>query len=182
MFFTRIDARAASNKIMEPHIYTSKATNGNWDNAALVPLANDSVWISHPSLSADGQQLFFAAELPGGFGGKDIYVSKKEGDKCGMPINLGSAINTVLDEVFHIYAKTMFCFSVQWAIPAWVGLTFFHLQGVVTIGISPKTLGHHLIPRRMISVFCLGKITSPVIFHPTDLKARVEMIFTASFS
>lgn len=105
MFFTRIETRSASNKIFQPHIYSSKASNGKWDKGELVPLASDSAWVSHPSLSADGQQLYFAADIAGGFGGKDIYVSKKEGDKWGAPQNLGPVVNTVLDEVFPYIRK-----------------------------------------------------------------------------
>jgi outer membrane protein OmpA-like peptidoglycan-associated protein len=105
LIFTRIEAHPASNKIMEPHIYTAKASNGKWESASLIQLADDSVWVSHPSLSADGQQLFFASDMPGGFGGKDIYVSKKEGDKWSAAQNLGSSINTALDEVFPYIRK-----------------------------------------------------------------------------
>ena len=51
------------------------------------------------SLSLDGQIIVFTSDRPGGYGGKDIYISYKLPDgSWGTPINLGPNINTDLDE------------------------------------------------------------------------------------
>lgn len=64
------------------------------------------------TISADGQTLYFSSDRPGGFGGLDIYVSKREGNgKWGRAKNLGPAINTENDEdspFIHIDSKTLF--------------------------------------------------------------------------
>jgi len=52
---------------------------------------NDPVyWDSQPSLSPDGNTLYFASNRPGGLGGIDLYVSHKNalGEWC-KPENLG---------------------------------------------------------------------------------------------
>ncbi len=49
--------------------------------------------------SSDQKSLYFVSDKPGGYGGRDIYVStlvKK--DKWGEPVNLGPVINTPYDE------------------------------------------------------------------------------------
>ncbi|UYV12524.1 MAG: hypothetical protein NCW75_14665 [Phycisphaera sp.] len=49
-----------------------------------------------PSLSADGQRLYFASDRPGGAGGLDIWISLREGDLWLAPSPLG--FNTRDDE------------------------------------------------------------------------------------
>lgn len=67
---------------------------------------------THPSISADGKTVYFAAERPEGFGGLDLYVSKNEGGKWSAPQNLGDQINTPGDESFpFIHNSGMLYFS-----------------------------------------------------------------------
>lgn len=62
--------------------------------------------------SADSAYMFFTSDRPGGFGGRDIYMVKKEGKgKWSEPMNLGSKINTAFDEdapYFHPDGKTLY--------------------------------------------------------------------------
>ncbi len=54
---------------------------------------------THASLSYDGTTLFFTSDRPGGYGGLDIYVSKKLPDGTwGEAQNIGPGINTDKDE------------------------------------------------------------------------------------
>jgi outer membrane protein OmpA-like peptidoglycan-associated protein len=51
--------------------------------------------VGHPFVSADNQYLFFASDMPGGFGEADIYYCKIfEDGSLSDPINAGSTINT----------------------------------------------------------------------------------------
>lgn len=56
----------------------------------------------HPSLSADGKRLYFASDMPGGYGGSDIYFSDwdQKNKKWGNAVNLGPEINTNGNELF----------------------------------------------------------------------------------
>ena len=51
-----------------------------------------------PTLSVDGHRLYFTSDRPGGFGGSDIYVSRRHNkrDDFGwqFPENLGSGVNS----------------------------------------------------------------------------------------
>ena len=61
----------------------------------------DTLMAAHPSLSADGNTLYFVSDRPGGYGGKDIwYAKRKKGDVWDKPINAGPEINTSGDEMF----------------------------------------------------------------------------------
>jgi outer membrane protein OmpA-like peptidoglycan-associated protein len=57
-------------------------------------------WDSQPSMDADGLTLYFASDRPGGYGGIDLYVTRRD-PKTGVwsiPQNLGPKINTPGDE------------------------------------------------------------------------------------
>lgn len=56
----------------------------------------------HPAINKKGDLLVFAADLPIGFGGKDLWMTRydKKEKVWEAPVNLGPAINTVGDEVF----------------------------------------------------------------------------------
>jgi outer membrane protein OmpA-like peptidoglycan-associated protein/tetratricopeptide (TPR) repeat protein len=64
-----------------------------------LPLNSDDYSTTHPSVSADGERLYFASDMPGGEGGKDIYYCTKSGAGWSAPINL-KAVNTSGDEMF----------------------------------------------------------------------------------
>lgn len=100
IFFSR--ARIAKRKQMGCEIYTAKMEGNRFGNPTLIPIAPDSVIVTHPSLSADGKTLYFASNLSGGIGGLDIWKVTRDSDKgeWGKPINLGSEINTSDNEAF----------------------------------------------------------------------------------
>jgi len=80
-------------------LYSSRFSNGQWTPA--VPLnknINTKSWESHGFITADGETLIFASDRPGGFGGLDIYISKKINGDWGLPVNLGPEINTPFNE------------------------------------------------------------------------------------
>jgi hypothetical protein len=55
-----------------------------------------------PSLSRDGRHMFFASDRPGGFGGNDIYVSRRHNKRDDfswqLPENIGTGVNTSENE------------------------------------------------------------------------------------
>lgn len=59
--------------------------------------------VVHPCVTPDGDKMFFASDVAGGFGGFDIYVSYNENGKWSKPINLGPEINTEGDEVYPFF-------------------------------------------------------------------------------
>ncbi len=52
-----------------------------------------------PIVSADGNALFFTSDREGGYGGQDIWVSRRgPAGKWGTPVNIGRPINSQLNE------------------------------------------------------------------------------------
>lgn len=84
--------------------YADVDADGNWVNIKEAPYNSQAFSVGHPTLSADGKTLYFTSDMPGGFGGADIYratISEGLEDVAfGTPINLGSDINTEGQEMF----------------------------------------------------------------------------------
>lgn len=82
------------------NIYLSKYVNDTWTQIVkLNKNINTKFYESHASVSADGKKLYFTSNRDGGQGGLDIYVSEKDGSgDWGVPVNLGTTINTAYNE------------------------------------------------------------------------------------
>lgn len=63
------------------------------------PTINTAHYEGMPCLSSDNKTLYFVSDKPGGFGGKDIYVTQYTGGLWQLPQNLGDVINTPYDEM-----------------------------------------------------------------------------------
>ncbi|MDE7160759.1 MAG: OmpA family protein [Muribaculaceae bacterium] len=98
-------ARRAENAHTSVEIYTSRRSEANWSAGQKYEILNDSVTATgHPSVSADGRYLYFTSDMPGGYGGKDIWRINLQ-DRVGSLENLGPQINTSGDEMFP-YSRT----------------------------------------------------------------------------
>ena len=71
-----------------------------WNGIRPVPNVNGpNSWESQPSISPNGDVLYFTSNRKGGFGGLDLYRSERQGDgSWSSPENLGSTINTAKNE------------------------------------------------------------------------------------
>lgn len=94
-------------------LYSSKNIKGYWTD--IVPLERvnrPDTWESMPSVTADGRELYFVSNRPGGVGGYDIYKSfKDENGEWSEPINVGEPINTPGDEkspFIHTDTRTLY--------------------------------------------------------------------------
>jgi peptidoglycan-associated lipoprotein len=99
MYFTRCGvASDAFNSYCQ--IYHTQLINDEWTTPEPMHFFADSINVGHPALSKDKKKLFFTAVHPNGFGGRDIYVSTKNGTVWSEPRNLGRHVNTAGDEMF----------------------------------------------------------------------------------
>ena len=93
-------ARREPNADTSVEIYTSTRTGAQWSAAKKYEITADTLSaFGHPAVSPDGQYLYFVSDMPGGYGGKDLWrISLTE--KEGTLENLGVQINTPGDEMF----------------------------------------------------------------------------------
>lgn len=111
-------------------IYEAKAKgdDGKFADEKPLPFSNKDYSVGHPSLSHDDQALYFTSDMPGGYGGTDLYVSYKSGDSWGQPENLGPEINTEGNEMFPFISADGILYFASDALPGLGGLDIFSSQ------------------------------------------------------
>ncbi len=108
MFFTRSNyykgkLKRDGNGTNNLKIFIAEEKNGTWRVNAEFPYNSDDYSVGHPSLSYDGKVLYFVSNMPGGFGGTDIYRSLLIDGEWSQPENLGARVNTKGDEMFPFF-------------------------------------------------------------------------------
>lgn len=89
-------------------------SDGSWGHPLKLPPAINSEKSSEkqPSISPDGQMLYFVSNRPGGLGGFDIWVSVKNPNGVwGNAVNLGQPVNSPGNEqspFIHFDNKTLY--------------------------------------------------------------------------
>ncbi len=86
--------------------------------------------VGHPALSFNGQILYFASDMPGGEGGTDIYMCRREGDGWGGPIKLGPTVNTIGNEMFPYACEDGYLYFASDGHPGFGGLDIFKTKNV----------------------------------------------------
>ncbi|HSV89313.1 MAG TPA: OmpA family protein [Bacteroidales bacterium] len=113
------------------NIYTSRfdPETNSWKTPEIFPFNSKSFNIGYPSISDDGHVLFFASDMPGGFGGFDLYRMEKdpENGNWGNPVNLGPEINTSLHDSYPFVAGNILYFS-SFGLPGFGGFDIFYAE------------------------------------------------------
>ncbi len=87
-------------------LYRAIKRKGKWKSVKELPFNSDQYSTSHPALSQDGKKLYFASDMPGGYGRSDLFVVDILPDgKYSYPKNLGPKINTIGRETFPFIAS-----------------------------------------------------------------------------
>lgn len=100
IYYTQCSGRKGDGKFCR--IWTANAAGSEWNDPAPVSFSPDSFTCGHPTLSKDGQTMYFTSDMPGGYGGKDLWfvTYSKRSKTWGDPVNLGPIVNTSEDEMF----------------------------------------------------------------------------------
>lgn len=69
------------------------------------PYNDDDYSTGHPWVSEDGTIMYFASDMPGGLGGVDLYQSRFIEGKWTKPVNLGSKVNTLGEDLYPYVAN-----------------------------------------------------------------------------
>ncbi len=87
-------------------IFSAIYIEGKWINITPFPFNSEEYSIGTPALSPDGTTLYFASDMPGGYGGTDIYYSNREGSQWSKPVNLGGKVNSTYNESYPFASKS----------------------------------------------------------------------------
>lgn len=104
IYFTRSNMEGkADDGIIRLKVYQAQGGPTTYSSPKPLPFNSDDYSVLHPALSPDGEMLFFSSDMPGGFGGYDLYVSYLEEGRWSPPVNLGPTVNTEGNEAFPFY-------------------------------------------------------------------------------
>ncbi len=107
VYYTRNNIEKGSKRkdrkgIQNFKLYRSSVDSmGNWAKEEVLLFNSKEYSVGHPTISADGKTLYFASDMPGGFGAADLYkVNLNNDGTYGKPENLGKQFNTEGQEMF----------------------------------------------------------------------------------
>ncbi|MBR9913625.1 MAG: OmpA family protein [Algicola sp.] len=95
------------------HLFKATKSGSEWSNVEGFSLNSENYSVKNPSVSPDGKTLYFASDMPGGYGLFDIYkVDINDDGSLGDPVNLGQKVNTQGQEMFpYISSNNTLYFS-----------------------------------------------------------------------
>ncbi len=100
LYFTR--AILSGIFVAQTRIWRADLVNGRWqrpvDLGAPVNYPDPITVTAHPSLTLDGNTMYFSSDRPGGFGASDIWVTRRVGGVWQTPENLGPVVNSASND------------------------------------------------------------------------------------
>jgi len=149
VYFTRDNyfnrkVKPSSDDIVKLKIFSAADTgrpDGEWELVDEIPFNDDDYSVMHPALSADGNALYFASDMPGGYGETDIYVSYRVGSSWGAPENLGAKINSEGRDQFPFIADNGILYYASDGIAGLGGLDIFASQLNNGVWSTPNNMG-----------------------------------------
>lgn len=89
------------------HLFRATKLGNDWDKVEALNINSENYSVKNPSVSADGKTLYFASDMPGGYGNFDIYKATINDDgSIGTPVNMGQKVNTEAQEMFPYISST----------------------------------------------------------------------------
>lgn len=110
------------------NLFDAPPMGKKWKKASMLPINADSASSGHPALDEGGQIMVFSSNRSGGYGGNDLWMCKREGDKWSEPVNLGPEINTEGNEGFPFIHPVGYLFFASDAHAGYGGLDNFFVK------------------------------------------------------
>lgn len=145
MFLTRNITKNDITKgnVMNLHIFEYRFNGQDWGTGKELFFGQKKNGASygHAATSPDGKFLVFTSDMKDGYGGKDLYISYRQGDDWSEPKNLGSKINTEGDELFpYIHADGTLLFASD-GLGGFGGLDIYQCELINRSWADPVNLG-----------------------------------------
>ena len=157
IYFTRSNNVEAKDDALYLSLYS--VTKGMIDKQdSIIPFSinDDHYSVMHPTISNDGRKIFFSSNIPGGYGGLDLYYceilgvqvekvngNSKKVNKLSDPINLGKSINTEGNEVFPYFMND--------------NILFYSSDGRIGIGGLDIFMAQNYLDSSLLEIDNIGK-------------------------
>lgn len=82
-------------------LYYARKGLESWERVFEIGLSDGTNMYAHPAWSPDGTRLYFTSDMPGGYGGMDLWYIRRNGTTWEYPpVNMGPMVNSAGDDVF----------------------------------------------------------------------------------
>ncbi len=100
IYYTRCGVQ--KNQQSKCQLYMAIKRGNTWAEEIKLPFCVDSFNFGHPTLNMKDDFMIFASDMPGGYGGKDLWYSvyDKKGKTFGKAVNMGADVNTTGNEMY----------------------------------------------------------------------------------
>ncbi len=131
VYFTRTNFNyifpgKSTEGVVNIKLFTARLKEGKWTEIKEFPYNSSQYSIGEPAISPDGKTIYFVSDMPGGFGGTDVYMCKLDGTDWGEIINLGSKINTPGNERSPFVAEDGDLYFASDGLGGFGGLDIYH--------------------------------------------------------
>jgi PKD domain/WD40-like Beta Propeller Repeat len=121
-------------------IYSAELIDGKWTNIKPFTYNNPLYSFCTPALTPDGERIYFSSDMPGGYGGMDLYYCDRRNNDWDRPVNLGPLINTPKNESFPFACKYGKLYFASDGLKGFGGKDLFYTQEINGEWINPVHL------------------------------------------
>lgn len=142
MYFTR--GKYKTNAVENSQLFVSERSGDTWGVPYALESLNNEYRSRHPYEGElfGNKVLFFISDMPGGYGGYDIYYSPISGNTYGNPVNLGPGINTPKNEESPFFKDGTLYFSSN-GHPGMGGMDNFYTEWNGSAWSKPANMGYN---------------------------------------
>lgn len=144
LVYTRNNYKSkGSDGVIRLELFVCDYVDGKYVNERAFPYNSPEYSVGHATLTPNGKTMYFASDMPGGFGGVDIYKSEMTADgSWSKPENLGAVVNSEGDEMFpFIHPESNILFYASDGKPGLGGLDVFVALIDADVVVEIKNLG-----------------------------------------
>jgi len=123
-------------------IFFAEKKGKKWSIKAEFSHNNKNHSFFEPWISEDGSEMYFSAEMPAGYGGKDIYKTVLSDSGWSKPVNVGEVINTPQDEIYPFMGSDNVFYFASNGHPGLGGLDLFKVKKIGTRYGELENLGY----------------------------------------
>ncbi|HSZ72728.1 MAG TPA: hypothetical protein VK750_08625 [Cytophagaceae bacterium] len=125
-----------------------KLGENKWSEPVPLPFNNKLYSVAHAAINQNGDLIYFSSNMPGGYGGTDLYMAQYNGTTWSSAINLGSGINTSGNELFPTLFQDSILYFSSTGLPGLGGLDIYRSYPMASGFSEPENMGYPINTRQ----------------------------------